>query len=126
MMRRSITELCVFMFLIVGVCAIGRAENSGQPLNFTRDVRPILANNCFQCHGPDAKARKADLRLDIRESVGDIRGAEAVVDSKQPAASELLAGITIEDPDEHMPPPDSGKALKPEQIETLRRWVREG
>ena len=111
---------------IAATCAVNRAADSTSPLNFTRDVRPILANNCFQCHGPDAKARKADLRLDQREKAGKIHGAEAVIDANKPAESELLARITSDDPDVHMPPPDSGKALKPEQIVTLKKWVLEG
>src|SRR5436190_9811850 len=96
------------------------------PINFARDVRPILANNCFHCHGPDPADRKADLRLDIRDSVGDLHGAQAVIDSKKPPESELLTRITSDDPDVHMPPPDSGKVLRAEQIETLRRWVLQG
>src|SRR5205809_5165170 len=85
------------------------------PINFARDVRPILANNCFHCHGPDAAERKADLRLDIWESEGDLHGAQAVINSKNLAKSELLKRITSEDVHEHMPPADSGKMLRPEQ-----------
>ena len=89
-------------------------------------MRPILANNCFHCHGPDAAERKADLRLDVWDSAGDLHGAEAVIDSKNPAESELIKRITSDDPDEHMPPADSGKSLRPEQVEILRQWVKEG
>jgi hypothetical protein len=110
--------------LLASACDASNAADL--PLNFTRDVRPILSNNCFHCHGPDAAGRKADLRLDVRESAGDIHGAEAVIDAKKLSESELLRRITSGDPDEHMPPVDSGKALKPEQIATLRRWVLEG
>src|SRR5262249_23489478 len=59
-------------------------------------------------------------------SAGHIHGAEAVINSEKLADSELIKRITSDDPDEHMPPPDSGKVLRPEQIETLRRWVSEG
>ena len=83
-------------------------------------------NNCFHCHGPDAADRKADLRLDVWESAGNIHGAEAVIDGKKPAESELLKRITSDDPDEHMPPPDSGKMLTPEQIETLQTVGEQG
>src|SRR2546423_14443662 len=100
--------------LTVLVCAPTYSAGSEPPLNFTRDVRPILANNCLQCHGPDKAARKADLRLDVRDSVGKTHGAEAVIDAKKSAASEFLTRITSDDPDVHMPPPGSGKALKPE------------
>ncbi len=103
-----------------------RAVDSTQPLNFSRDVRPVLANNCFQCHGPDAKERKADLRLDVWDSKGDLHGAQAVIDSKNLAESELLKRITSDDADEHMPPADSGKMLRPEQVKILKQWVKEG
>jgi mono/diheme cytochrome c family protein len=98
----------------------------GDRVNFARDVRPILANNCFHCHGPDAKERKADLRLDVWESAGDVHGAQAVINGKNPPESELLKRITSEDPDEHMPPADSGKMLRPDQIKILQQWVKEG
>ncbi len=95
-------------------------------IDFNRDVRPILSNNCFHCHGPDSTDREADLRLDLRAGEGDIHGAESVVDAKNPAESELIKRIASDDPDEHMPPPDSGKTLTPAQIKILRQWVDEG
>ncbi len=78
------------------------------------------SNNCFHCHGPDAAERQADLRLDVWENAGDLHGAEAVIDSKKPAESELIRRITSDDPDVRMPPADSGKSLTPEQIEMLQ------
>src|SRR5262249_1280550 len=68
----------------------------------------------------------ADLRLDVWENAGDLHGAQAVIDGKTPAESELIKRITSDDPDERMPPADSGKSLRPEQIEILKRWVNEG
>src|SRR4051794_19174176 len=90
-----------FAFIVVTVVLLKRASGAAphEPLNFARDVRPILANNCFQCHGPDAAERKADLRLDVWETVGELHGAQAVIDSKKPADSELLKRITSADPD---------------------------
>lgn len=127
-MRRVGKHLWSVIAIAAGAvcCVVAAAGESAAPLNFTRDVRPILANNCFPCHGPDNSGRKADLRLDVRASAGKIHGAEAVVDSKGPAGSELIRRITSADADEHMPPADSGKALKPEQIAILQRWVAEG
>jgi hypothetical protein len=95
-------------------------------IDFTRDVRPILANNCFHCHGPDASERQAELRLDVWQSAGELRGAEAVISAGKPDESELINRITSDDPDIRMPPADSGKTLTPEQIETLRQWVEQG
>lgn len=91
-------------------------------VNFRRDIKPILSNHCFTCHGPDAKQRKADLRLDTREVA--IESAIEVGDSD---ASDLMARVTSNDPEEHMPPPGSNKPrLKPQQIELLKRWINEG
>jgi hypothetical protein len=123
--RNFVVLLSPIVAMLVA-CAQAGAADSTSSLNFTRDVRPILADKCFQCHGPDPSGRKADLRLDVRKSVGDLHGAEAEIDTKKPTESELISRITSDDPDEHMPPPDSGKVLKPEQIETLRRWVLSG
>ena len=77
--------------------------------NFNRDIRPILADNCFNCHGPDEKARKAKLRLDkLEDATKDLGGYRAVEPGK-PDESELIALITSSDPDEVMPPPKSKK-----------------
>jgi len=126
----SVRWALVMSAAFVGVCAPASSSEvfaaSPQPLDFNRDVRPILSNNCFHCHGPDPKDRQADLRLDVWKSAGDIHGAETALDAKTPAESELLKRITSDDPDVHMPPPDSGKSLTPEQIKTLRDWVEQG
>lgn len=89
-------------------------------VDFIRDVRPILADNCFNCHGPDEKTRKAKLRLDTKE------GAAKVLNLKTPNESELLKRLVSTDATELMPPPKSGKTLTKVQIETLRRWVAQG
>jgi hypothetical protein len=89
-------------------------------IDFNRDVRPILAENCFACHGLDEKARKAELKLHTRE------GALAVIDAKKPAESELLKRLTTTKKADRMPPEKSGKVLTPAQIETLKTWVSQG
>jgi len=91
-------------------------------LKYNRDIRPILAENCFRCHGPDSAARQAELRLDQRD-VAVERGAIVPGD---PAASELIRRINSDDPEEQMPPPSSRRQLTAEQKETLRRWIAEG
>jgi hypothetical protein len=92
-------------------------------LEYNRDIRPILAENCFACHGPDSAARKAKLRLDDRQVAID-RGALA---PGKPNESELVARIRLPETDEHsMPPKSSHKSLKPEQKKILERWVAEG
>ena len=95
-------------------------------VDFARDIRPLLSDKCFACHGPDAKQRKADLRLDTREgAVADLDGYSAVVPGK-PSESELVARITADDEDDRMPPPDSGKHLDDRQKELLRQWIAQG
>ncbi|MGI8603887.1 MAG: DUF1553 domain-containing protein [Verrucomicrobiales bacterium] len=90
--------------------------------DFNREVRPILSDKCFFCHGPDAGSRKAKLRLDTPD------GAKKVIDEKNLAASELLRRITTHDPEELMPPRDAstGKFLTPAEVDLLKRWVEAG
>jgi hypothetical protein len=96
------------------------------PVDFNRQIRPILAANCFACHGPDEAERQGDLRLDTHEgALADHDGHAAVVPG-QPDVSHLLKRITSADPDERMPPADSGKKLTDQQIELIRTWIAEG
>lgn len=103
----------------MAACFVLPAPAAG-PLSYNRDIRPILTENCFKCHGPDHRQRKADLRLDQVES------ALAVFASEHPGQSEFVRRITAADPEDRMPPEDSHKSLSPEQVEMLVRWVGEG
>lgn len=96
-------------------------------LDFNRDIRPILSDNCFSCHGIDAKHRKGDLRLDTAEGAyfKDKEGVQAVKPGDL-AGSELVKRILTTNEDDLMPPPDSHKKLTKPQIETLKRWITEG
>jgi hypothetical protein len=95
-------------------------------VDFSRDVRPILSNNCFQCHGPDEKVRKADLRLDTESGAfADLGGHSAVVRGK-PEESELVRRVTGTGTGQRMPPRKSGKKLTPQEIDLLTRWVKQG
>lgn len=97
------------------------------PIDFRTQVLPVLSENCFNCHGPDAGTRKGGLRLDRRDDA--LRPAEsgeiAIVPGK-PEESSLIARLLTHDPDEIMPPPESKKKLSPASIETLRQWIKEG
>jgi mono/diheme cytochrome c family protein len=96
------------------------------PLSFNRDIRPILSNHCFQCHGPDEKVRKGNLRLDTEEgALADLDGNKAVVRGK-PADSELMRRIRGAAPGKHMPPKKTGKTLTKSEIDTLQRWIEQG
>jgi len=91
-------------------------------LDFNRDIRPILSENCLYCHGQDANKRQADLRLDTRDEAIKA-GAIAPHD---PTTSQLISRINSDDPDQQMPPPKSNRRLTPEQKKTLARWIAEG
>ncbi|MCE9547557.1 MAG: PSD1 and planctomycete cytochrome C domain-containing protein [Planctomycetia bacterium] len=99
---------------------------SSAPLEFNRDIRPILSENCFKCHGPDKASRQANLRLDQRDAAikGGDDGPAFVVG--QSGKSALVSRITSKDKDERMPPPDTGKHLTAAQIALLKRWIDQG
>ncbi|HUY91562.1 MAG TPA: DUF1549 domain-containing protein, partial [Pirellulales bacterium] len=95
-------------------------------LSFNRDIRPILSENCFACHGLDAKQRQADLRLDVAEGSLAERDGKFAVKPGDLVQSELWKRVNSADPDELMPPPETKKTLTAEQKETLRRWIEQG
>ena len=98
-----------------------------QKLSFNRDIRPILADNCFKCHGPDAKQRKGKLRLDDeRTAKGPAASGSVAVVTGKTLESELYLRITAEDGDERMPPKDSGKSLSADEIAKIKQWIEEG
>ena len=98
------------------------AAQAAEPdVDFGRDIRPILANHCFACHGPDAASRQADLRLDVRESA-----VTSVIVPGMPDESPLVARITSADAEQVMPPPETKKPLNDEQRALLRRWIEAG
>ena len=96
------------------------AEGEKGRVLYNRDIRPILSNNCFKCHGPDGEARQAELRLDRSKS------AQAVLSPSNPSQSKLLKRILSSDADVQMPPPDSKLALTDAEKEILSRWVKQG
>ena len=104
----------------------GMRLEAEQPVNFDREIRPILSEHCFACHGPDKQARKADLRLDKREDVLRVREGIAVIVPAKVEDSELVRRVASTDPDEVMPPPAFKKRLNSQQIDRLRQWVVEG
>jgi hypothetical protein len=116
----SISQSCSLLLCLS--FAATPALRADDALNFNRDIRPILSENCLACHGQDAKERKAGLRLDER-AVAIESGA---VVPRDVAASPLVKRIFSDDPDELMPPPDSNRQLSTAQKELLKRWVAEG
>jgi hypothetical protein len=118
-----VTNRILLVLAVVFLAGVARANG---PIEFNRDVRPILSNACFTCHGFDAKARKARLRLDVPEGAYAVRKGGTPIKPGDPQASAVWTRITSDDPDEVMPPPDSKKTLTAAQKETLRRWIEQG
>ncbi|MGY8673195.1 MAG: PSD1 and planctomycete cytochrome C domain-containing protein [Verrucomicrobiia bacterium] len=116
-MKRISTILCVLCVFVV----------QAEPLQFNRDIRPILSENCFACHGFDEKERKAKLRLDVSESAfkKSKDGTAPIVPGK-PAESLVWQRIITSDPDDIMPPPESHKKLDDKKKAILKQWIEEG
>ncbi len=113
-----VSLLAVWLWLV--------AKPAQADVDFNREIRPILSENCFACHGPDKGKRKAKLRLDIRQGATADFGGHAAVVPGIPERSELVRRIFSRDPDEVMPPPDGLKKLSENQKQLLQTWVREG
>ena len=111
---------------VEGALAQDLTPGAGGALQFNRDVRPILADRCYACHGPDEKSRKAKLRLDKRESALSTNKESAAIIPGKPDLSELVARINNADPNEVMPPPELNKPLSPAEKKILTRWIAEG
>ncbi|MAN05545.1 MAG: hypothetical protein CMJ56_01555 [Planctomycetaceae bacterium] len=121
-LQRKLTSLCsswCFLALVLNGITVASDDTTLQTLEFNRDIRPILAENCFYCHGPDPNKRKADLRLDQRQSALDA-GALG------PSGSLIIDRIHSDDSDLLMPPPDSNRHLSQRDKKMLTRWIHEG
>ena len=105
--------------------SVDRAAGKGS-VDFSRDILPILSDNCFKCHGPDEKARKGKLRLDTKEGAFRVKDGKTVIVPGKSAASELFRRITATDPDDLMPPPESNRILTARQIALIHQWIDEG
>lgn len=132
-MRRWLFECLSFVGFAVTATLGGLSSSSfaadaaPDKLDFGRDVRAILSNNCFKCHGPDEKQRQAGLRLDTRDgAITKLESGKTGIVAGKWSDSEIIARLTTDNADLKMPPPSSGKKVSPEQIETLKRWINEG
>ncbi|MDP6915621.1 MAG: DUF1549 domain-containing protein, partial [Verrucomicrobiota bacterium] len=114
-------RLFTALALTIASCVEGAGE-----VRFNRDIRPILSDKCFKCHGPDANHRKADLRLDTLEGALADLGDYAAVVPGAPRKSELIARITTGDEEDVMPPPDTGKTLSDDEKKLFRDWIAQG
>ncbi|MEX0819185.1 MAG: PSD1 and planctomycete cytochrome C domain-containing protein [Pirellulaceae bacterium] len=100
--------------------------NDPEAVDYNRDIRPILSDICYKCHGPDEAERQADLRLDIQADAFANRDGNAAIVAGQSDASQLYLRLVAEDPDERMPPADSLKELSAAQIDLFKRWIDQG
>ncbi len=105
---------------------LSAAAAPAQDIEFNRDIRPILSEHCYPCHGPDAKTRKAKLRLDLAENALAKRKGTPAITPYRPDRSELIARITHPDPDERMPPRKRHKRPTEAEISLLTRWIKSG
>ena len=120
--RRSILAFSLVCFSLLCVPMAAYAKE----IDFNRDIRPILSAACYSCHGPDEESREADLRLDTHEGALADLGDHAAIVPGNPEESELMLRILSEDPDELMPPAETGDPLSEEEVDLLRRWIEEG
>lgn len=124
-MRQRVQYIAWLLSLIL-VSSLGTHLATGAEIDFNRDVRPILSDLCFQCHGPDSSQRQADLRLDQESGFLGTAAAPGVVIKGKAAESEFFTRLISNDPDLQMPPVSSGKQITAAQIETLKQWINKG
>ena len=127
MLKKFITRFSLTIVLLLFSGVMSRSMFAGEPVQFNRDIRPILSNHCYQCHGPDGPARKSGLRLDQRDHALSPAesGSSAIVPNKSDA-SELVKRILSADAQTVMPPPEIDKPLTSLQKDLLQRWIDEG
>ncbi len=118
--------------LLAASCALAPWLRAADPVEFNRDIRPVLADNCFHCHGPDPGTRKAGLRLDTeagffaKRQTKDGKEEPPTIIKGSPDKSSLYQRLITKDADEVMPPPESHKSLKPAQVAQIKAWIEQG
>jgi mono/diheme cytochrome c family protein len=128
-MREAGVAACLLTlaWLAATASAAGKPDAKTGEIDFNRQIRPILSENCFTCHGPDEAKRKAGLRLDQKEEAfKKLKSGDTAIVPGDPAKSSLVARIITQDEDEVMPPPKTGKKLSADQVELLKRWIAQG
>ena len=122
-MKRSILN---FLLIASGTLCLASSLNAEEPLNFSRDIRPILSAKCFACHGPDSQHRDSEYRMDTKEGAfADLGGYRAIVPGNLDK-SEVIKRILSHDDEKIMPPIKHKNPLTKDEIALLKRWVEEG
>ena len=106
--------------------AAAQSSQATKPVDFNRDIRPILSDTCFTCHGPDEQTQQAGLRLDTKEGAFADRGGYQVIVPGKAAESRLFQRVSAKEESLRMPPPTADRKLTQHQIDLLRRWIDEG
>src|SRR5215471_5105015 len=126
-LMKSLILICVATLAVASNANRKVAADGDATISFNRDIRPIFSDTCFRCHGPDKNARKAGLRLDIREeATKKTKSGVIPINPGNPEESEIIRRIFSSDEFETMPPKEAHKILTPQQKETIKRWVAEG
>ena len=119
--------LVLTLTVLFGTGGVLSAANKASQVDFNRDIRPLLSDKCFKCHGPSEKDREAGLRLDQQESaMSEADSGEIPIVPNKPDTSELLQRLLMDDPDMRMPPATSNKSVSKEEIATIRKWIEQG
>ncbi len=116
----------LILTLVFTIALHAHGQSPSGTIHFSRDIRPILSENCFFCHGPDEKKREADLRLDEETSAKRINDGVIAVAPGNVEKSAIIERITSTDPDEVMPPPKQHKTISPAQVALLKEWIKQG
>src|SRR5258705_3372600 len=115
------------LFAFCAIALIAKPARAADKVDFNREIRPLLSSKCFQCHGPDEKARKSKLRLDLHEfATKPAKSGEIPIVPGKPDQSELVRRISTHYEDDVMPPPKNSAPLTPKQVATLRAWIEQG
>ena len=116
-----------YLFVTAAILGSAMYATAAEPISFNKQIRPILADRCFKCHGPDSATREADLRFDQEQSAKRaLDSGETAIVAGKPEMSAMLARLTESDPDLRMPPADSNLAVTPKEIDLIRRWIANG
>ncbi|MFK5922081.1 MAG: DUF1553 domain-containing protein [Verrucomicrobiota bacterium] len=116
----------ILNLLLTGIALPSIHLSAAEDLDFNRDIKPLLSSNCFKCHGADEGSREADLRLDTFEGATKNLDGHFAIQPGNSKKSELIARLTTHDEGDLMPPAESGKPLKPNEIERLKQWIDNG